>query len=73
MLAGEKGGAVMGVSCHPGAGLHRSPKHSASGCGGLRSVWLEVLQGNVDGPGPGGQQALEKLFQQPLGMCRAAR
>lgn len=36
-------------------------------------MWLQVLKGNVDDPGSGGEQALEKLFQLRVGMHRAAR
>lgn len=76
VLAREKGGAVMGVNSQPGAGLHGSPKYSrrgASGWGGLRSVWLQVLQGSVDDPGRLRGRAGSGGTLSAVGVCRAGR
>ena len=36
-------------------------------------MWLQVLKGNVDDPGSGGEQALEKLFQQHIGVQQGSQ
>lgn len=61
----------MGVKSQAGNGIHRNSKY-LSGEEPLAGEGL-VLKGNIDVLDSRGEQVLENLFQQPVGVCRADR